>query len=211
MNLRWALLAGHDVPDARAALLGVPGPRGLRSLAGTAARACLLTIFAVTFTATLTVQAQSTLPVPDSGENEWKELGVSPPAFPKAETLIRFPTSWTTSEVYVDGATLAVGDDKVVRFVLVIKASGGAENISFEGMRCESGQRRVYAFGRRDGTWSPARVSEWRAVEDARINRHHFEFWRDVFCENKATETRAGILRNLQRGGRERQQSIPSD
>ena len=155
--------------------------------------------------------AQSSLPVPDYGDNVWKELGVTPPAYPAAAGLVKFPTSWTTSDVLIDGATLTVGVDNVVRYTLVIKTAGGAENVTFEGLRCETGQIRVYAFGRRDRTWVPARVSDWKAVQDTRINRHHFEFWRDVFCDGKVTELRAIILKNLERGGRERQQSIPSD
>ncbi len=155
--------------------------------------------------------AQPAAPLQYQSGPEWKELGVTPPAYPKAETMIRFPTTWTTSEIFVDGATLTVGDDTVVRYVLVIRTAGGAENVTFEGLRCETGQRRIYAFGRRDQTWSPARVSEWRAIEDTRTNRQHFEFWRDVFCDGRATEPRAEIHRNLLRGGRERPQSIPSD
>lgn len=155
--------------------------------------------------------AQSNLPMPYSNENEWKELGVTPPAYPKTESLVKFPTTWTTAEVLVDTATLSIGDDTVVRYALVIKTAGGAENVTYEGLRCATGQLRVYAFGRRDRTWSPARTSDWRAIQDSRINRHHFEFWRDVFCDGKVTEPRAEILRNLQRGGRERPQFSPSD
>ena len=155
--------------------------------------------------------AQSSLPMPNYGENEWKEMGVTPPAYPTSAGLMKFPTSWTTSDVSIDGATLTVGNDNVVRYTLVIKSAGGAENVTYEGLRCETGQMRVYAFGRRDRTWSPARVSDWKPIQDTRINRHHFEFWRDVFCDGKVMEPRADILKNLQRGGRERQQSIPSD
>lgn len=155
--------------------------------------------------------AQSSLPMPDYGDNAWKELGVTPPMYPASAGLVKFPTNWTTSEVLIDGATLAVGEDNVVRYTLVIKTAGGAENVTFEGLRCETGQLRVYAFGRRDRTWTPARVSEWKAILDTRINRHHFEFWRDVFCDGKVTEPRAIILKNVERGGRARQQSIPSN
>lgn len=172
-------------------------------------RACAL--FGAGLLAASLAGAQSSLPVPDYGDNAWKEMGVTPPAYPAPAGLVKFPSSWTTSDVFIDGATLAVGDDNVVRYTLVIKTAGGAENVTFEGLRCETGQIRVYAFGRRDRTWSPARVSDWKPIADSRINRHHFEFWRDVFCDGKVTEPRAIILKNLERGGRERQPSIPSD
>ncbi len=156
-------------------------------------------------------QAQSTLPLPGYGENEWKEMGITPPAYPAAAGLIKFPTSWTTSEVLIDAASLTIGSDNVVRYTLVIKTAGGAENVTYEGLRCETGQLRVYAFGRPDRTWTPARVSDWKPIQDTRINRHHFEFWRDVFCDGRVTEPRAEILKHVQRGGRERAQATPAD
>ncbi len=157
------------------------------------------------------VLAQPMAPLPYREGPEWRELGVTPPAYPKADNLIKYPSAWSNSDILVDRTTLTLGEDAVVRYVLMIKTAGGAENVTFEGLRCETGQRRIYAFGRRDQTWSPATASDWRRIEDTRVNRHHFEFWRDVFCDGKATEPRDVILRNLARGGRERQESIPSD
>jgi hypothetical protein len=157
------------------------------------------------------VLAQPMAPLPYREAPEWLEMGVTPPAYPKAENLIKFPTTWTNSDILVDRTSFSVGDDAVVRYVLVIKTAGGAENVTFEGLRCATGQRRIYAFGRRDQTWSPSKAGDWRPIEDTRTNRHHFEFWRDVFCDGKATEPRDVILRNVVRGGRERPQSIPSD
>ena len=155
---------------------------------------------------------QSNLPVPRSEENEFKDVDAPPlPPYPKAASLLLFPTSWSTSQVLVDTDALTVHDDAVIRYTLVVKAAGGAENVTYEALRCGTGQLRVYAYGRRDGTWSPARNSRWREISDSGINRHHFEFWRDVFCDGKALERRSDILRNLKRGGRERSQSIPSD
>lgn len=157
--------------------------------------------------ATAPVWAQSSLPVPKFDESEVKDIDAPPlPAYPKPSSLIKFPTSWSTSEIFVDADTLVINEDRVVRFTLVIKAAGGAENVSFEGLRCETGERRVYAFGRRDGTWSPARNSMWRLIVDTRANRQHFEFWRDVFCDGKVIEPRAKLIANIKRGGREREQ-----
>ena len=158
------------------------------------------------------VRAQSSLPVPKFDEGEVKDIDAPPlPAYPKPSSLIKFPTSWSSSEILIDADTLAINQDRVVRFTLVIKGAGGAENVSFEGLRCETGERRVYAFGRRDGTWSVARNSVWRPILDTSINRQHFEFWRDVFCIGKAIEPREKLIANIKRGGREREQSIFSD
>ncbi len=72
----------------------------------------------------------------------------------------------------------------MVRYVLVVRTSGGAENVSFEGMRCSERSWRLYATGTRDGQWSKARISEWRPIENKPINRHHAALSRDYFCPN---------------------------
>ena len=155
--------------------------------------------------------AQSSLPLPKFDEGEVKEIDAPPlPVYPKPSSLIKFPTSWSTGDTFIDGDTLVINDDRVVRYTLVIKSAGGAENVTFEGLRCETGERRVYAFGRRDGTWSVARTSAWRPIDDSRINRQHFEFWRDVFCDGKVIELRARLIANIKRGGRKREQGSPA-
>jgi hypothetical protein len=158
--------------------------------------------------------AQSNLPVPRYDEGAAVEAEVVLPAYPQPGDLIRFPTSWTTHEISVDRRSLVSEPDGLVRYTLVVRSSGGAENVSHEGLRCYSGERRVYAWGRREvggGTWAPARNANWAPINDRGINRYYYEFWRDVFCDGKISEPRNVILDNLQRGGRGRAQGNPSD
>ena len=63
-----------------------------------------------------------------------------------------------------------------------MRTSGGATNITFEGIRCESREFRLYASGRQDGTWANTRKSEWKPIENKPINRHHAALSRDLFC-----------------------------
>jgi hypothetical protein len=77
-----------------------------------------------------------------------------------------------------------VGKDGVVRYVLVVQTSGGATNISFEGIRCDAREFRLYASGHREGRWTKARLSEWRPIENKPVNRHHAALSRDLFCPN---------------------------
>ena len=158
--------------------------------------------------------AQSNLPVPRSEDETIVDKQVVMPAYPLSAGLLRFPTDWTSHAVLVDQRTLAIGDDGVVRYVLVVRSPSGAESVSFEGLRCTTGERQTYAYGRKagdGGTWSAARNTGWVVIADRGINRYYFEFWRDVFCDGKQVEPRRTILENLKRGGRERQGGIPSD
>ena len=121
-------------------------------------------------------------------EEPWQEQrDVEPPAFPKQETLREFYVSAVATNKYlIDAATLAVGTDGVVRYVLVVQTSGGATNVSFEGINCKELSWKHYATGRSDGTWTKSRALriEWRPIENKPVNRHHAALSRDLFCPN---------------------------
>lgn len=119
-------------------------------------------------------------------EKPWQELEIEPPAFPREENLREFYVSpVATNKYFIDASTLAVGTDRVVRYVLVVKTSGGATNVSFEGIRCNEGVWKHYATGRSDtATWTKSRVArfDWRPIENKPVNRHHAALSRDLFC-----------------------------
>lgn len=113
----------------------------------------------------------------------WQEKAVVLPLAPLAENLLPFYVSAATNnDFFVDGTSISVGSDGVVRYVLVVQSAGGARNVSFEGIRCETREYRDYAFGRPDGTWSKSRNENWRAIRDVPANRHHFTLFIDYFC-----------------------------
>jgi hypothetical protein len=124
------------------------------------------------------------------------------PAFPKEADLIEFHVSeGTANRFFIDGSSLTVGKDGIVRYALVVKTSGGATNTSYEGIRCKTGDYRLYASGRGDGTWAAARIADWRSIENKEINRHHAALNRDLFCPlatpiNSADEGRAALRRS---------------
>ncbi len=111
------------------------------------------------------------------------EAAITPPPFPRHRDLIEFPvSSATTNRFFVDGSTLSPGKDGIVRYVLVIQSAGGATNVSFEGLRCATGEYRVFATGRGDGSWAPARLASWRKIDGITVNRHHVALYREFFC-----------------------------
>jgi hypothetical protein len=119
----------------------------------------------------------------DEPVQELKE--VEPPAFPKQENLREFYVSAATAnKFFIDASTLAPGTDGIVRYVLVIQTSGGATNVSFEGINCRERSWKLYATGRSDGTWVKSRATrtEWRPIENKPVNRHHAELNRNFFC-----------------------------
>lgn len=126
------------------------------------------------------------------GQSQWERENVGPefdaetgslPAFPQEKTLLEFEVAELRSyRFFVDSATLSVGRDGVVRYVLVARSEGGARNVSYEGLRCDTKQYRRYAIGRADGTWS--RVEEqWRPLPAGTgALRWYTALQRDYFC-----------------------------
>ena len=115
-------------------------------------------------------------------EKPWKEIEVQLPPFPERENLIPFEVgSVTDKQFFIDGDSLSVGSDEVIRYTMVVIGSGGAQNISFEGMRCTTGERRSYAFGRSDKTWSRVRNGQWGKIRGG-SNQGHVNLFSDYFC-----------------------------
>ena len=113
----------------------------------------------------------------------WKELEVTLPDIPKTENLREFYVSAVaTHHYFIDSSSLTVGEDGVVRYVLVVRTEGGAENVSFEGIRCAENTWKLYATGGPGGQWRTARISEWRPIENKPINRYHAALSRELFC-----------------------------
>ena len=139
----------------------------------------------------------------EQGGTVWVEEGVAPPAYPKAESLAEFRGAGISSNrFFVDVDTLTVGKDGVIRYVLVVRTAGGAENVSYEGIRCETREQKAYAFGQRGGIWAPAREPLWRLIEAREINRHHVVLYTEAFCVNGKTPPRAAreVVQRLRYG-----------
>ncbi|MCL2636316.1 MAG: CNP1-like family protein [Betaproteobacteria bacterium] len=113
----------------------------------------------------------------------WKELDIALPPPPVEGNLLPIYLNEVARNTFlVDTESLRVDADGVVRYVLVVLTPGGARNITYEGMRCETREWRVYASGRSDGGWSKARRVEWLPVRDEYVNRYHAALFLDYFC-----------------------------
>ena len=133
----------------------------------------------------------------------WQEVEFQLPTWPQPENLLAvYVSAATQNEFFVDGSTLSVTADGVVRYVLVIRSPGGATSISFEGMRCETRERRIYASGRPDGSWSKSRGEEWKRIRDTGANRYHAALFADYFCPEGVIVRNVEEARNALRLGR---------
>ena len=137
-------------------------------------------------------------------DKPWAEVAAQLPPYPKAENLIPFNVSSATqNEHFVDAESISIGADKVVRYTVVIEAAGGAKNVSYEGMRCESGERRLYAYGHPDGTWSKARNAGWEDIKFRSLLSYRKALFEDVFCRDgiRVRDAKEAV-QNLRRAAR---------
>lgn len=119
----------------------------------------------------------------DEETQPWAEAETDFPAYPKPENLIPFEVSPVTrNRHFVDASSVSVGKDNVVRYSVVIEAGGGARNVSFEGMRCGAGERRIYSYGQPDKTWSKARNEAWEAINFNSVFSYQKVLYEDFFC-----------------------------
>jgi hypothetical protein len=114
----------------------------------------------------------------------WVESDYTLPAYPKDENLVEFNVDGAPNlKAYVDKTAIGAGTpDSVIRYILVVKTNGGAVNVSYEGVRCDTSEYRIYATGTQEKTWSKARVSEWRRFKI--YNQAQKSLANNYFCPN---------------------------
>lgn len=135
----------------------------------------------------------------DEAKPEWKEAALELPPLPVEEDLIPFQvSSGASAAFFVDGRSLRLGRDGIVRYTLLVRAAGGAENLSYEGIRCETAERKLYAIGRGRSEWVLPRNAEWQRISDNSLNRQHAVLAKEFFClPGSALPNREDILRLL--------------
>lgn len=125
----------------------------------------------------------------DDKTREWKEIEEQLPRVPVGKELVRLNMGpFSEHHFYVDPLSLVVGVDGVVRYTAVIKTQGGALNVTFEGMRCDTRELKIYAIGQRDGKWTRARNTDWQRIE-GHTKPYHFTLYREYFCPSPAVPT----------------------
>ena len=116
-------------------------------------------------------------------EKTWIELEAQLPEYPKRENFLEYDSGSNSSyKYYVDEKSIQVGDDGVIRFSLIVESSAGAMNVSFEGIRCQTTERKRYALGQNNGTWIESHVDDWQFMQNISQFHPHRELATYYFC-----------------------------
>lgn len=149
-----------------------------------------------------TIQAQSNLEEDTENQKKpWQETAMVLPATPQAADLLPFEVATTVTQAFaIDAKSISISADGVIRYTLVAQSQSGAKNISYEGIRCQTSEKKLYSFGRKDGSWSLSRRDQWEPIMGSAVNRAHAVLVQDYFCQNKATAgDAAAVLDRLKR------------
>ncbi len=124
----------------------------------------------------------------------------TPPPYPRFDQLVPADLGGGF-DYFIDPSSISIAARSVVRYTVVARSPGGATNVSFEGLLCESRQRRLYALGREDGTWSAARDSEWADARNS-TGSYYATLADYYFCpDKKPVADPAEAVRALRLGG----------
>lgn len=114
------------------------------------------------------------------------EIPASPPPVSTAALVDIDPDAPAGQRVAIDASSLAIDRERLVRYTLVVVGSGGARNVSYEALRCDTQERRLLALGRPDGGWSIVTDGPWRRIERRDGVNRHPALALDRLCEGGA-------------------------
>lgn len=112
-----------------------------------------------------------------------------PPSPDKAELEPFYVSAVTNNDFYIDRRAIVIGEDGVIRYTMVIRSPSGAETATFEGIRCQSAEWRMYATASPSGQWIPVKNSTWRLIEDNGLNRARAALAKEYVCDNGTPAT----------------------
>lgn len=143
-------------------------------------------------------QAQISAQDPD-----WAESQVPPPPVIRTDRLIELEMPrYLTARFGIDPDSIRLTPDGVVRYVVVAKAPAGPIQASYEGIRCLTGEFKVYARSLSDGQWQAVSNPAWRALNSNQPSPHALAMARQGACDGRsaAEPSAEAIVRRLRAG-----------
>jgi hypothetical protein len=128
----------------------------------------------------------------DTTEPEWREILVPPPAFNKDKLVSLEMPPYVTLEFGIDPTTLSITPDGVVHYVIVATNATGSFSAMFEGIRCATGEVKVYARSSTAGSWNIIKDPEWQALNRT-VSKHAMVFARQAACADGTSATARSV------------------
>lgn len=147
--------------------------------------------------------AQAQIRDADPDAPPWKEATVAPPPKFSTDQLQAFEVSVGAALSYgIDPKTLSVGEDDVVRYVMVARSSSGALNVLYQGVRCQTGEVKTYGrWNNNASTWNVSAKEEWHPLSFSGFARPAMILASQGICDGRTVNgTSQKILQTLKNG-----------
>jgi hypothetical protein len=112
---------------------------------------------------------------------DWIESDAPPPPALKTDKLVPLAIPRSDLRFGIDPASVSIGKDGIVRYVVVATSNSGATNAMYEGIRCDKGEYRTYARHTPGKGWTQVN-GDWRSVQDGAAARHALAMARTGAC-----------------------------
>ena len=136
----------------------------------------------------------------ESIEVPWVEIETLVKKLPEDGDLVQLPidklaTNNPPLELFVDLKNIALSDkDHVARSWFVVRSGQGAYNGTYEGIRCATGEYKVYAYANPTRS-KPLRVVKMPKWRKARKGSYREEMMRDYFCDYTSPKSQEALSR----------------
>lgn len=96
----------------------------------------------------------------------------------------------------LDSIAIQPSEENEVRYILKATSKQGAVNVSYEGIRCDTHQKIIYAIGMADGSWHRSRKSEWSPINKTGNHLQQTFLAKDYFCVGTTLSGSVEAMRN---------------
>lgn len=129
----------------------------------------------------------------DTPESEWQETQVpAPPAFNTDRLVALEMPPYVSMRFGIDPATLTITRDGVVRYVVVATNSTGSYSAMYEGIRCATGEVKVYARSSAAGSWNTVKDPQWQALNST-VSKHAMILAKEAACADGTSSTARSV------------------
>lgn len=114
-------------------------------------------------------------------DTDWKEAAAPPPPAVQTDRLIPIEMRSSVLRWGVDPASISLGADGVVRYVVVARSDSGTVTALYEGLRCSTAESTVYAR-HSGGQWTPVADRDWQPIHGSSARLHTLAIARNGAC-----------------------------
>lgn len=130
---------------------------------------------------------------------DWKEMAVPPaPVFDATRVVVVDAPVVSGLKFGVDPKTISIAPEGIVRYVVVATSSSGTVNAMYEGVRCATGEFRVYARHNPGSGWANTTTADWKSLYAPAPSRHTLAIAKAGICKGNAPNSSVEqIVRDL--------------